>query len=80
MALLAKGNKKLTITLLAMKEPKFDFDGEWQGRDIQLVARTIVRAYRKIQLAARKEAMAANPTIGGFTGSENLASTTATEV
>ena len=84
MALTAKGNKKLTITLQTLKEPKFDFEGEWAGRDINLVARTIVRAYRKVQLAARREAMLNNPTIGGLplvpTGSENLDSTTATEV
>ena len=93
MALTAKGNKKLTITLLTMKEPKFDFEGEWAGRDIQLVARTIVRAYRKVQLAARQEAKAANPTIGGISSptgqayggpgiqtiSENLALTPAKE-
>jgi len=80
MALTAKGNKKLTITLQITKEPRYDFEGEWSGRDISLVARTIVRAYRKVQLVARKEAMAANPTIGGLTGSENQVTTTATEV
>lgn len=72
-----KIHKKLTITLEFLKVPDYKFEGEWVGRDINLISRTIVRAYRKIQLASRQEAKISNPTIGGMVSSEPV--TTATK-
>ncbi len=48
--------KQLHITLVDRNAPTYEFIGEWGGRDIMVVARTIVRAYRKEQLAKRHTA------------------------
>lgn len=66
MAKLTDAVKKLTITLQGKKEPKYDFEGVWVGADIRLIARTITRAYRKLQLASRRATAISNPTTGGL--------------
>lgn len=48
--------KQLTIRLQDKNAPDYTFQGDWSGRDIMVVARTIVRAYRKEQLAKRHNA------------------------
>lgn len=46
--------KKLTIVLIDRHNPEYEFEGEWVGADIKVVGRTISRAYRTKQLAARR--------------------------
>lgn len=46
--------KELIIRLIDRNSPEFIFKGEWVGRDIMLIGRTIARAYRKEQLAKRR--------------------------
>lgn len=46
--------KVLTIRLVDKNAPQYIFQGTWTGRDIMLIGRTIARAYRKGQLAARR--------------------------
>lgn len=63
--------KRLTIELVDRNAPIFVFEGEWAGRDIMVVARTIVRAYRKRQLATRHESSenkSVSPAIGATNG------------
>lgn len=71
--------KKLTITMFDRDVPEYEFTGEWAGRDIKVVGRTISRAYHKLQLAARRKLMAENPTIGGLATSDNTHITPTTE-
>lgn len=47
-------DKSLSITLVDRNVPTYEFKGEWSGRDIMVVGRTIARAYRKEQLAKRR--------------------------
>lgn len=53
-ATLAGAQKRLVITLHGFEAPTYDFQGTFVGRDIMLIGRTIARAYRKQQLAARR--------------------------
>lgn len=46
--------KQLTVRLIDRNSPEYTFQGEWIGRDIMLIGRTIARAYRKEQLAKRR--------------------------
>ncbi len=55
--LMESGEKTLSIKLSA-KNPDFVFTGTWTGRDILLVQRTIVRAYRQLQMASRAKVQA----------------------
>jgi len=50
----AKGAKTLHITLVPGLAPKYEFGGDWVGRDVQLIGRTIGRAYKSKQLATRR--------------------------
>lgn len=62
--------KKLHISLVDRSAPTYHFIGEWAGRDIMVVARTIVRAYRKEQLAKRH---AGQPVISESNGNQVFA-------
>lgn len=48
-----KPQKRLTISIIDHNAPDYIFEGEWAGRDIMVISRTIVRAYRKEQLQKR---------------------------
>lgn len=46
--------KRLVITLIDRNNPDYQFEGEWVGADIKVIGRTIGRAYRTKQVAARR--------------------------
>lgn len=48
--------KTLTVKLFDRNSPSYKFDGEWTGRDIMVIGRTIARAYRTEQRAKRRDA------------------------
>lgn len=47
--------KSVTITLQGLREPTYEFHGSWVGADIRLVQHGLHRAYRKGQLAQRRQ-------------------------
>lgn len=49
-----KTAKTVLITLVDKNVPEYTFQGEWTGRDIQVIGRTIGRAYKREQLAKRR--------------------------
>lgn len=47
--------RTMTIVLVNRDKPTYSFEGNWTGRDILVIKRTITFAYRKQQLAMRRE-------------------------
>ncbi len=48
-------SKTLTITMVDKHNPTYDFVGDWTGKDIMDIGRTIARAYRTKQRGIRRE-------------------------
>jgi len=47
--------KKLTVEFDGKRAPKYEFEGEWNGRDVIIVRRTIRRAYKLHQVSLQKK-------------------------
>ena len=47
--------KTLTINLVDRNAPEYKFEGEWTGKDIMVIGRTIARAYRTEQRGKRRD-------------------------
>lgn len=46
--------RSIHVHLVDRNKPDFKFDGFWAGRDVKVVLRTLVRAYRKYQQDMRR--------------------------
>lgn len=53
---MARQERKLTILMIDRDKPAYTFEGNWTGRDILVLKRTLTFAYRKQQLAIRRAA------------------------
>lgn len=73
---MSKSVRTLTIKMFDRDNPEYKFEGEWAGKDIRTLQRTLVRAYRKLQLADRRRLMDANPTIGAVVSEKAKLTTT----
>lgn len=52
--------KTLIVELFDKNNPSYKFKGQWTGRDIMLIGRTIARAYRVEQRAKRRDFISTN--------------------
>lgn len=66
-----KQEKAVTITLQGLREPTYVFHGEWVGADVRLVMHGLHRAYRKQQLAQRRQLFAASDQTVALSAKEN---------
>ena len=48
-------SKVMTITMPDRHTPQYDIKGEWAGKDIMVIVRTLGRAYRLLQRTRRRE-------------------------
>lgn len=66
-----KERKALLVSFVDHNAPDFTFNGEWASRDVLVVMRTLVRAFRKKQRAQRlqdvSDQVVLTPANGGVT-------------